>query len=74
MRFALRWEGFNALAKAFFYSHPIYRCNTLMAARRKEHRGVGGIFFDDLEHLGEEGEEGKVGKGWAICIIFVDIL
>ncbi|CAM9989432.1 unnamed protein product, partial [Laminaria digitata] len=26
---------------------------------RKEHRGVGGIFFDDLEHLGE----GKVGRG-----------
>lgn len=25
---------------------------------RKEHRGVGGVFFDDLERIGEE-EAGK---------------
>ena len=64
--------GVSRLARFFyFYSHPIYRCDTLVAARRKEHRGVGGIFFDDLEHLGGDGEDGKVGsKGGGGGFIF----
>lgn len=34
---------------------------------RKEHRGVGGIFFDDLERLGENGKE-KVRRAFAFSV------